>query len=108
MNNVIFISDQAKEQVIFLLKKENKNALRISLISGGCSGLLTKYEFSEASEKDHIIDLGCGLVLIDPRSALFLTGATLDFKSELNNYGFRFDNIPNAKRKCGCGESFSV
>ena len=35
-----------------------------------------------------------------------LAGATLDYKNGLNDAGFHIEN-PNAKRSCGCGQSFS-
>jgi iron-sulfur cluster assembly protein len=34
-------------------------------------------------------------------------GTEIDFVDELNQSGFKFVN-PNAKRTCGCGESFSI
>jgi iron-sulfur cluster assembly accessory protein len=45
-------------------------------------------------------------VLLDPISAGYLKGTTIDYVTGLNGTGFKFDN-PNAKRTCGCGSSFS-
>ena len=45
--------------------------------------------------------------LVDPESASFLEGATLDFKDGLTGTGFQIVN-PNAARTCGCGSSFEA
>jgi iron-sulfur cluster insertion protein len=45
-------------------------------------------------------------VRVDPASAPHLAGSTLDYKNGLNDAGFHIEN-PNAKRSCGCGQSFS-
>ena len=46
-------------------------------------------------------------VFIPKKSYLFLAGTVLDFSDGLNGKGFTFEN-PNAKKSCGCGNSFSV
>mgnify|MGYP003329110902 CR=1 FL=1 len=38
---------------------------------------------------------------------LWLMGTEIDYIDGLSGKGFKFVN-PNAKRTCGCGESFSV
>jgi hypothetical protein len=45
--------------------------------------------------------------VIDPYSAPYLKGATIDFLSGLEESGFKIDN-PNAQASCGCGHSFTV
>jgi iron-sulfur cluster assembly protein/iron-sulfur cluster insertion protein len=45
-------------------------------------------------------------VVIDPASAPYLGGASLDFNDGLQGAGFSINN-PNATRSCGCGQSFS-
>ena len=44
---------------------------------------------------------------IDKKSYLYLIGTEIDWIDDLLQAGFKFVN-PNAKRTCGCGESFSV
>jgi iron-sulfur cluster assembly protein len=44
---------------------------------------------------------------VDPISAEYLRGTTIDFIREGLISGFRFNN-PNATRQCGCGKSFST
>ena len=46
-------------------------------------------------------------VLLDPKSAIYLKGVTLDFQDGLKGKGFVFVN-PNATNTCGCGESFGA
>ncbi len=45
--------------------------------------------------------------MIDPHSAPYLKGATIDFLNGLEESGFKIDN-PNAQASCGCGHSFTV
>lgn len=97
--------------------------LRISVVSGGCSGLSYKLEFeadrnlsnldgpaggnaaARSGEQRFEID---GLrIAIDMRSVLYLAGTRLEFSEGLQGKGFHFEN-PNAARTCSCGESFSL
>ncbi len=110
MESIITITDKAIEQIQTISKAENpdgKKGLRLAVTGGGCSGLSYKIEFSEAKERDNVLDFSGVKVLIDPKSVIYLKGIVLDFKDGLNGKGFVFDN-PNAKNTCGCGESFSI
>jgi iron-sulfur cluster assembly accessory protein len=46
-------------------------------------------------------------VFIDPISARYLEGTTIDYVFSSTGAGFRFTN-PQAKGTCGCGSSFAV
>jgi len=46
-------------------------------------------------------------VVVDPFSAPYLTGATVDYLETIQESGFKIDN-PNAVSSCGCGHSFQV
>ena len=46
-------------------------------------------------------------VVVDKKSDLYLDGTTIDFKDNLNERGFAFEN-PNAVKSCGCGKSFQA
>lgn len=82
-------------------------ALRVSVVGGGCSGMSYKLEFiADAAPTDKTFEHDGVKLVTDARSLLFLNGATIDFSDGLNGVGFTFDN-PNAKRSCGCGNSFS-
>jgi iron-sulfur cluster assembly accessory protein len=64
-------------------------------------------QFDYPKSDDHRIENDGVAVLIDPKSAEFLRGATVDFTDGLTGSGFRIDN-PNVVRSCGCGSSFEV
>ena len=46
-------------------------------------------------------------VVVDPESAAYLEGTSIDFVDDLNESGFKIVN-PRAETTCGCGESFNV
>ena len=109
---MIYISEKAKERVIKLMEEKSfspdKYFLRVSVQSGGCSGLSYKMDFeNELKPQDQEFeDKGIKLVT-DLKSFLYLVNTTLEFSDGLNGKGFYFNN-PNASRSCACGESFSV
>jgi iron-sulfur cluster assembly protein len=107
----IFISDKAKERVESLLKeqgKENDHFLRVSVVSGGCSGLSYKMDFDNAIKPtDQVFEDRGMKIVTDFKSVLYLFNTTLEYTEGLNGKGFHFSN-PNASRTCACGESFSV
>ena len=84
------------------------SGLRISVTSGGCSGLQYSMALEEAAKDDDVI-LECGKVqvFVDPLSAPYLNGVTVDFLDGMEGTGFKFEN-PNAQNSCGCGSSFSA
>ena len=45
-------------------------------------------------------------VLLDPTSATYLQGSSVDFDDGLHGKGFEIKN-PNAESTCGCGKSFN-
>ncbi len=91
-----------------MVKEGRQNVgLRIGVKGGGCSGLSYFMDFDQKKEKDCEFEFDGVKVFIDPKSDLYLSGTTLDFKDTLQEKGFRFIN-PNASKTCGCGESFSV
>ena len=109
---MIYISEKAKERVMQLMGEKSFSPdeyfLRVSVQSGGCSGLSYKMDFeNELKPKDQEFeDKGIKLVT-DLKSFLYLVNTTLEFSDGLNGKGFYFNN-PNASRSCACGESFSV
>ena len=82
--------------------------VRVGVKSGGCSGLSYDLGFdNKQHENDKIFDDNSVKIIVDTKSFLYLVGTTLEFSGGLNGKGFVFNN-PNAKRTCGCGESFSL
>ena len=109
---MIHISDKAKQRVTSIIQEEGKNDdyfVRVSVKSGGCSGLSYELEFDNQinPEADEVFEDNGLKLVTDKRSVLYLFGTTLDFSSGLNGKGFEFKN-PNATRTCSCGESFSI
>ncbi len=106
---IIELTDNAQTQAKALLGKEaeSKDGLRVAVIGGGCSGLRYELGWADATERDTVYEYENGLkVLVDEKSALYLTGSQLEFYNDINRSGFEVVN-PNAKSTCGCGESFS-
>lgn len=82
--------------------------LRLGVKGGGCSGLSYVMRLEEAAvEKDLVFETDGVTVLVDPKSARFLSGITLDYSvANLLEGGWQFHN-PNAAKSCGCGTSFT-
>lgn len=108
---MITISDTANHRIERLWEQDNLNAdyfIRVSVTSGGCSGLTYNMDFDkELKDGDEIFEDRGKKIVVDPRSLLYLIGTELDFSEGLDGKGFYFRN-PNAARTCSCGESFSL
>ena len=84
------------------------DALRVSVLSGGCSGFQYRFELDgAAADGDRVIALPGARVLVDEASLELLRGAELDYTDALMGAHFTVRN-PNATSSCGCGTSFSV
>lgn len=109
---MIYISDKAKLRVSKIMEEQGFSSseyfVRVSVMSGGCSGLTYKMDFDNVKKPmdQEFEDKGIKLVT-DLKSFLYLVNTTLEFSEGLNGKGFYFNN-PNASRTCGCGESFGV
>ncbi|MDQ6886262.1 MAG: iron-sulfur cluster assembly accessory protein [Gemmatimonadota bacterium] len=85
-----------------------QGGLRVSVQPGGCSGF--KYGLlieEQAAEDDVILDQDGYRVFVDPFSAQYLNGVTIDYASSMQGSGFTFKN-PNSTGGCGCGSSFNA
>lgn len=109
----ITISERAARQIEMIRKSQNIDEdipLRVSVMSGGCSGLTYDLDFdteNHSSENDKTFEDHGIKMVVDMRSFLYLAGTKLDFTEGLSGQGFHFQN-PNASRSCSCGESFSL
>ena len=107
----ISITDKAKDKLRFFARKEGLEdsfGVRVGVKGGGCSGLLyTLSVEKDSSPDDKIVDDGGVKIFIDKKAYIYLAGTQLDFSDGLNGKGFVFEN-PNAKKSCGCGNSFAV
>ena len=82
--------------------------LRVAIEGGGCSGFQYGLGFDHgAQEGDLEFEQEGVKVVVDPFSAPYLKGATVDYLETIQESGFKIDN-PNAVSSCGCGHSFQV
>jgi iron-sulfur cluster assembly protein len=87
---------------------EDVGGLRVSVQPGGCSGF--KYGLlieEQAADDDYVLQVEGVRVFVDPFSAQYLSGTTIDYVSSMQGSGFTFKN-PNATGGCGCGSSFNA
>ena len=108
---MIVLTETATSKVQELLAAEDQPelSLRVAVRPGGCSGLSYEMFFDSERAADDIEAVygdGAVRVVVDPASAEYLDGASLDYKDGLQGAGFTINN-PNAQRTCGCGQSFS-
>lgn len=104
---MISLSESAAKKMKSMLANKSESGVRAAVQGGGCSGFTYKLFFDNENQGDRVIlDKGVS-IYVDPKSFLYLMGTEIDFVDELNQSGFKFVN-PNAKRTCGCGESFSI
>jgi iron-sulfur cluster assembly accessory protein len=108
---MIVLTETATSKVQELLAAEDQPelSLRVAVRPGGCSGLSYEMFFDSERAADDIeasYAEGAVRVVVDPASAEYLDGASLDYKDGLQGAGFTINN-PNAQRTCGCGQSFS-
>ncbi len=108
---MLFVADSAKDKIAELLESSSIGEdyfVRVSVTSGGCSGLTYQMDFdNESKENDQVFEDNGVKVVTDLKSFLYLCNTTLEFSGGLEGKGFYFNN-PNAERTCGCGESFAV
>jgi len=108
----LVVTPVAATEVLRFMEAEgvpvDKRGLRVSVQPGGCSGF--KYGLlieDEPAEDDLVVDQGGWKVFVDPFSAQYINGVTIDYVSSMQGSGFTFKN-PNATGGCGCGSSFTA
>jgi iron-sulfur cluster assembly protein len=110
MPDLITLTDRAAQTAKSLLAKRGMDdgAIRVSVLSGGCSGLQYHLEpVDQPNSGDSVIEQKGVRVFLDPRSLLYLAGTEMDYKVSLMGSKFVFNN-PNAVAECSCGESFTA
>jgi len=87
---------------------DDSYGLRVAVMGGGCSGFQYALDFEqEARPTDAVFEVDGLKVYVDPVSARYLEGVTIDYVFGTTGAGFKFDN-PKATGTCGCGSSFAV
>lgn len=125
---IIKFTDNAARKVgELIVEEDNLNLkLRAYITGGGCSGFQYGFTFDEKVDADDTVikktialdkqeddeEGGSGsldvVLVVDPMSIQYLTGATIDYKEDLEGARFIIEQNPNAKTTCGCGQSFAV
>ena len=108
---LVTLTESAATKIRDLMAEEPEGeaaVLRIAVQGGGCSGFQYALGFDRgAQEGDSEIEMHGVTVVVDPFSAPYLQGATIDFVNGLKESGFKIEN-PNVSASCGCGHSFQV
>jgi iron-sulfur cluster assembly accessory protein len=107
---LVKLTEKAGARLASLLRKQGREqgALRVAVIGGGCSGLQYKMDLVDGpANRDIMVESQSVKIVVDPKSALFVSGSVLDFSDDLQKGGFKVTN-PNAAAHCSCGESFAA
>ena len=107
---LISVTENAANKLASLLREKGQpeGALRLKVVGGGCSGLQYVMDLVDGPrERDILVPTQNVRLVVDPKSALFVSGSVLDYSEDLQKGGFRVTN-PNAVAHCSCGESFAV
>jgi iron-sulfur cluster assembly accessory protein len=108
---VVTLTEGAATKIANLMAQEpagEAEVLRVAIQGGGCSGFEYALGFDRGAQAgDHELEFHGVRVVVDPFSAPYLQGSTIDFLEGLQESGFKIDN-PNASGSCGCGHSFQV
>jgi len=106
---MIQLTENAAKRIEEVMKQKSEvGGLRLAVQGGGCAGFNYVIKFDKAPRpNDQVFELHGAKVFVDPKSFKHLDGLILDYKSDLMQQAFLFEN-PNAKHSCSCGTSFSV
>jgi iron-sulfur cluster assembly protein len=107
---LISVTERAANKLASLLEQKGQpdGALRLKVVGGGCSGLQYVMDLVDGPrERDILVPTQNVRLVVDPKSALFVSGSVLDYSEDLQKGGFKVTN-PNAVAHCSCGESFAV
>jgi iron-sulfur cluster assembly protein len=109
-NAIVTVTDKAAEKAKGILAERGveNGALRVFVVSGGCSGYQYGMAIARSREEDDIAIEATGItLLVDAESAPLLEGAEVDYVDDLMKSGFTIFN-PNAVHSCACGSSFQT
>src|ERR687887_2065985 len=107
---LVRVTASAARKVGALLASQGRpnGVLRVAVVGGGCSGLQYKMDLQDGpANRDFLVETEGIKVVVDPKSALYVSGSELDYLDALQGGGFKVKN-PNAASSCSCGESFSA
>ena len=108
---LVTLTEGAAIKVARLMAEEpagEAEVLRVAIQGGGCSGFEYALGFDRGAQAGDLeLEFHGVKVVVDPFSAPYLKGSTIDFLEGLQESGFKIDN-PNVVTACGCGSSFQV
>lgn len=106
----INLSENATSKLRELIAKNGSaetTYLRVYVAGGGCSGFRYGMALDDKlHEGDEVTQAGGIKVVVDPNSAPYLDGSSVDYMESVAGSGFVVSN-PNNWSTCGCGQSFS-
>jgi iron-sulfur cluster assembly protein len=105
----VSLSARAAEHLAGQLAKHPRAVgVRLRVDAAGCSGFGYRIEATEAlGEDDAVFEHGGVRLVVDAASLPYLQGTSIELADAGLGRRLRFDN-PNARQRCGCGESFGV
>jgi iron-sulfur cluster assembly accessory protein len=106
----LIVTQAALRRIAKILETEQgRDALRISVEGGGCSGFSYRYDLvaDDRQPDDFVVEADGAKVLVDSVSLQYMAGSQVDFVDDLMGQSFQIRN-PNAVASCGCGTSFSI
>ena len=98
MESELIVTDEAQKRILSAFEQQpDKVALRVEVNANGTSDFSYAMKLVGADEKtaeDLVVEAGELQVVLDPKSAEYLTGATMDYEDGIIKSGFKFIN-PN-------------
>jgi iron-sulfur cluster assembly protein len=108
---IVALTERAAGKILSLMAEEpagEASVLRVAVQGGGCSGFEYALGFDRAALEGDLESSSHGVdVVVDPFSAPYLRGASIDYLETIQESGFKIEN-PNVSSACGCGHSFQV
>ncbi len=105
---MIHLTTNAVQRIAELHRElgDDDKLLRISVETGGCSGMEYGMSFDAQRDDDMLLESSGVRFIMDSRSLEYMDGSEVDFDDGLNGKGFEIRN-PKAQSTCGCGKSFN-
>ena len=106
---MITVTNKANKKIVDNLARRGRGmGIRLGVRTTGCSGLAYVLEYIDSvNPEDIAIEQDGFVIVVDPKSSIYLDGLEVDYVRQGLNEGFEFNN-PQEKDRCGCGESFRV
>ena len=107
---MIEFTDKARQQVLEFIQEEEEAGLSVRLAVLDSSPFSPRYDLAiiepwERKPEDAAYDVGGFEVVVDPGSASFLEGASVDWVESLQGSGFKVENpnerLPGAEPSTG-------